>query len=274
LAQASRPRRGRAGAMPLLPGMPPARAGLLAAAPAMWGAVGRARAAHPSPPPGARSGGVRQAAGAAYVAGAFVVMGAILAGRRFGSARRAAGKSGRAPRAQPGDGGRRGQRCLARAAQPGADVGQQLQAAKANFAIWTPKRAEVSALLASWAEVAEPGDMKDFFAAMCKLEVPKGWLVWAVSESAHVPSGVGGFYIIPPCEPQALVFMEAIDSTTNCIQHFAIDPRALGPGVRSAIQDWLESMKPKRSAVQYPAELVLFGMDLNVGGGAQVSRGL
>lgn len=142
-----------------------------------------------------------------------------------------------------------------------------------GFAVWLARRKDAPALLSAWAESSE-GDVRELLQQLALEEVPQGWALWALADPESTPGG-GGFYIVPPREPQALVFLEPVDETVNNIQHIALNPKDQGPEVRKVVQDWLESLKPKRSVIRQPGELALFGLEV-LGGrtGAQVSRGL
>lgn len=167
-----------------------------------------------------------------------------------------------------------------------------------RFAVWVVRRKEASGLLLEWAASAAeraavgvaaassegtPAELKEKLAALAAEELPAGWAIWALAEPSRVPGGAG-FYMSGPIKPQALVFVESVDGTKNNIQHVVVDPAEIGPGVRDAVQDWIQSLRPKQSIICRPEELKLFGLGVTAGssegvdngsiGGAKVSRGL
>lgn len=193
----------------------------------------------------------------------------------------------------PADGhASRGRGCTAAHAagnggSPGSDSGPGTpEAYRVSFAVWTQLKKDVPSLLSSWAAESASGPEEEeecsqataYLRALSTTECPKGWLVWAIADVKQVPSGMGGFFLVPPCQPQALVFLEAIDAQVNNVQHIAINPTELGPGVRTAVQDWMETLKPKKNVIRHPEELKFFGLEISGGrgaaGGAKVSKGL
>lgn len=143
-----------------------------------------------------------------------------------------------------------------------------------TFAVWIARRKDLPALLASWAEAAEDDKTRALLARLAAEEVPKEWGVWGISDGDDTPGG-GGFYIVPPREPKALVLLEPVDEEVNNIQHIAVSPKDQGPAIRKAVEDWLASLKPKRAVICRPEELELFSLEVLAGdAGTKVSKGL
>lgn len=160
---------------------------------------------------------------------------------------------------------------------PPTNFGESVRKAEAperesqpNYALWSVTRPQLRELLAAWAGEAA-GGVRGFLEQLAATEVPKGWALWALTDPEETESG-GGFYLMPPGEPQAIVFLEPVDQYTNNIHHVAVSPAA-GPGVREAVNGWLKSLKPKKAIICRPEELVLFGLELTAEGGAGSTSG-
>eukprot|EP00435_Cladocopium_sp_Y103_P006623 s5658_g2.t1 len=86
------------------------------------------------------------------------------------------------------------------------------------YCCWVTPKKKASELFASWAEdEAADDEQKDMLLNLSATEMKKGWTIWGLchSEEDRGP----GFYIVPPCEADALVVVEAVDEDKNNIQH-------------------------------------------------------
>jgi len=138
-----------------------------------------------------------------------------------------------------------------------------------NYAVWIARRGELPALLATWAEKAQGDDQQAFLKGLSEIEVPNSWAVWAVADTVGLNSG--GFYMVAPRVPQAIVYMENSAKNVNNVRHIAINPEEFGLGVESAIAGWFESLRPKKVIINRPQELAVFGLEAM---GAFFSKGL
>lgn len=141
-----------------------------------------------------------------------------------------------------------------------------------GYAVWSAKRKELPSLLGAWAEAADSEERRAFLQALLEEEIPQGWAVWALAE-ASAATGGGGFFLSAPREPQALVFLEPQENSVNSIQHVALSPKEASASVRKCVQEWIESLKPKKVIIARPDELNMFGLEV-LAGGARISKGL
>mmetsp|Transcript_24712 Transcript_24712/g.70322 ORF Transcript_24712/g.70322 Transcript_24712/m.70322 type:complete len:241 (+) Transcript_24712:81-803(+) len=222
------------------------------------------------------SGGVGSA-GTAYVAGAVATVIIAHASRRFFGGRRAAGTAS-TTQAQ--------RRHLARAASEGgaaADLesfaSQPAKRLSGSYAIWNTMRKALPELLNSWASEAENDEQKTLLTSLAAAEIDQGLIPWALAEASSTPSGIGGFYLLPPCAPQVIAIIEAVDEERNLLRHIAVNPKQRTPGLDKMIQDWVQSLQGKKLIVSQPEELRIFGVQIirdnkSASGGATVSKGL
>merc|ERR1711933_230004 len=98
-----------------------------------------------------------------------------------------------------------------------------------------------------------------FLKGLSEIEVPEGWACWAVSDTVGLNSG--GFYMVAPRTPQALIFMENSAAKVNNVRHIAVNPEEMSIGVESAIAGWFESLRPKKVIINRPQELAVFGLE-------------
>lgn len=155
-----------------------------------------------------------------------------------------------------------------------------------RYAVWSVSRKRTSELLLQWAsntpssefkaEGGGPADkVKASLEKLAQQEIPKGLAIWGLAEPSSTPTGGGGFYLIPPCDPQAIIIVEAIDGERVVFLDVASNPAAVTSGLQTAIQDWMESLEPKKLILQNVDQWMLFALQPKVGGGyTRVSRGL
>eukprot|EP00448_Togula_jolla_P018188 CAMPEP_0170573282 /NCGR_PEP_ID=MMETSP0224-20130122/2683_1 /TAXON_ID=285029 /ORGANISM="Togula jolla, Strain CCCM 725" /LENGTH=259 /DNA_ID=CAMNT_0010895861 /DNA_START=8 /DNA_END=787 /DNA_ORIENTATION=+ len=142
---------------------------------------------------------------------------------------------------------------------------------KQTYGVWINMKKQVPDMLTSWAEAATP-EQAEVLRSLSAKELPKEWTVWGLVDADKLDGG-GGLYLAPPCEPQALVFSEAVDAEVINVHHIAMNPQELGAGSRRAVNGWLDSLLPKRAIIKQPEELALFGLEVG-GEAAKVSKGL
>jgi len=148
------------------------------------------------------------------------------------------------------------------------------------YCCWVTPKKKAAELFTSWSEdEAADDEQKDMLLNLGTTEMKKGWTIWAI---CHSEEGRGpGFYIVPPCEPDALVVVEAVDEDKNNIQHLAVRPSKIGEKTKQAFLDWIDSLRPKVVVVKRPPELYTFGLGVDgdgkgtqMGDGPKVSKGL
>mmetsp|Transcript_68413 Transcript_68413/g.164227 ORF Transcript_68413/g.164227 Transcript_68413/m.164227 type:complete len:233 (-) Transcript_68413:77-775(-) len=142
-----------------------------------------------------------------------------------------------------------------------------------QFAIWTKPRTQVPALLKEWAAAAEDEKQQELFEALAEEEIPKEFRVWALA-TPSVAEGGTGLFLMEPAPPQALIYLEPADESSNSIHHILVEPKSQGAEINASIKAWAESLKPKKMIIQQPQELTLFNLVLTGREGATVSRGL
>lgn len=147
---------------------------------------------------------------------------------------------------------------------------------KAGYAVWICMKKKIPEIVKAWAEVdgATP-EQQDALRRVADLDVPSDWACWAIADGTKLPAG-GGFYMMGPTEPQAIVLLDAVSPLKNELQYVVCNPSEVGPGLTNAVREWIDSLKPKKSMIKRPTELALFGLE--IGGGsaasAQISKGL
>jgi len=135
-----------------------------------------------------------------------------------------------------------------------------------RHAVWLSSRAEFEKNVEEW--LTREGlteEMKESLETVLKQQkagkIPKNWATWAVCNVDLLENG-GGFYLIAPRMPQAIIIVEPADKTTNNIQHIAVDPGELGSGLAEAVLDWMDSLKPKSSVIRRPDEWNAFNLQV------------
>lgn len=129
-----------------------------------------------------------------------------------------------------------------------------------SYALWVAKKKELPPLLAAWAKTLPPGLRRELLEARAVAATPKEWVVWALADASGAGLASGGFFAVPPCEPQMLVFMQA--GETNVIHHIVASPTRPWPSADAGLQQWIESIRPKRCIVQSPQEFGHFGLSI------------
>jgi len=142
-----------------------------------------------------------------------------------------------------------------------------------NYAVWIARKGEVPGILESWAKASDTEEKQKLYEAVAKANL-QDLIIWALADPSVLEGG-GGLYMLPPRNPQALIFLEAVDGQINNIHHIAVSPTEITSGVQAAVLGWMDSLKPKRCVIKRPQEMTLFGIELTSGtSGAKVSKGL
>lgn len=148
------------------------------------------------------------------------------------------------------------------------------------YCCWVTPKKKASELFESWADdEAADDEQKNLLLNLSNTEMKKGWTIWGLTHKDK--DREPGFYIVPPCEADCLVVVEAVDEDKNNIQHLAVRPSKIGKETKQAFLDWIDSLRPKVVVVKRPPELYAFGLGVDgdgkgtsMGDGPKVSKGL
>lgn len=145
-----------------------------------------------------------------------------------------------------------------------------------DFAVWIKTRKKAAEILTAWAEEEEATEeMSAYLKELAAKEVPQDWGVWAIADAGGLETG-GGFYMLEPLAPQAIVLLDPVDEDKTYVEYMAFNPKTLGPTPKKALSDWLESFRPKKQIIRRPEQLILWDMEVKGGKGsmAKVSKGV
>lgn len=152
---------------------------------------------------------------------------------------------------------------------------------KGLFAAFVVLRKDLPALLKGWAANATMEEQKEHLLALAEVDVPANHRIWGLSSSEGLATG-GGFYMAAPKPVQAIIMLEPVDGKLNSAHHIAVDPQAPISQASDMVSDWIQSLAPKKTSIQNPRELALYGLEATVkaftrpevNGGAVISKGL